>query len=245
MTNDTGMASLTRVDFHVHTTFGSPDSTLKPGDVAGPALRRGIGVVVFAEHSDQWTVAKAEEFSKSHGLVAIAAREWSSPWGHIIILGLETGSPWVQRNPRLQAVVDRVEAGDAHVHPRGSVATMREIVDDHDGYMIIAHPFRYFPGANSLLFGEMNGAHAWSALELSRHPVFEFMDEIEVKNGGCNSRDNALAREVADVLGKTGIAGSDAHSAFTVGLCSTTFTCPVDGPAALLAGLRAGEFRTE
>ena len=68
------------------------------------------------------------------------------------------------------------------------------------------------------------------------------VDAIEVLNGGNSPQENAFALEVAQLLGKPGVAGSDAHSHQGIGIYTTVFERDIDSEAALLRELRAGRF---
>lgn len=228
------------VDLHVHTSAGSLDSYLKPVDLGMAARAREIGGVLVSEHSSQWTGARAAELSAEQGVTIFAGREWNSPFGHMIILGLQPGSPWERRNVLVRSVTGEEQPGAAP--QRGTVQEMRRILDDCGGYMILAHPFRYFGGPDNLLFGDQPGAPNFDPATLARHPVFEFVDEVEVANGGCTARENELAHQVAKALGRPGVAGSDAHSRYELGRCSTLFDKQPANVAELIAELRAGRY---
>ena len=82
---------------------------------------------------------------------------------------------------------------------------LRNACDDYGAYLVICHPFRYFPGPSSLLFGHSRDQQPMPLEELAEHPVFSLADAIEVLNGGCIDRENtagagrrAPPREAAD-----------------------------------------------
>ena len=107
----------------------------------------------------------------------------------------------------------------------------------------MCHPFRYFPGPSSLLFGTRRDQGAMTLEELAEHPVFSLTDAIEVLNGGCIDRENMLAREVANYLGKPQTGGSDAHMPLEVGRYATQFDKDLGSEADMLTELHAGRFR--
>ena len=134
------------------------------------------------------------------------ALENYSPLGHIITLGL-----------------------DRHVTGfTGGIETVRQMrreVDNVGGVMILAHPFRYLfdlPGiySQNILFEDPLDMPA-SPEEAAQHPVFELVDDVEVVNGANNEKENRFAQGVAQVLGKPGTGGSDAHSVNGLGKGST------------------------
>ncbi len=109
--------------------------------------------------------------------------------------------------------------------------------------MILCHPFRYFPGPSNYLFGDRRDGHELPVETLSEHPLFGLADAVEVLNGGCIERENALAQDVARVLGMPGVGGSDAHMPSEVGRYATMFENGLQSEEDMLAELRAGRFR--
>jgi predicted metal-dependent phosphoesterase TrpH len=109
--------------------------------------------------------------------------------------------------------------------------------------MVLAHPFRYFPGPSNFLFGDRRDSQSLPIEELAEHPFFSLVDAIEVLNGGCIDRENRLAQEVASHLGLPQTAGSDAHMPLEVGRFATVFEKDLASEEEMLAELRAGRFR--
>ncbi len=207
------------VDLHIHTTLGSYDSMITPQRLADAAQRVGLTALAVSEHVTPWPRERAEQFYQETGIVAVPAREWSTDMGHIIAIGL---GPVV---------------GDIR-----TARDLRRAADAAGAFLILAHPFRYFPGPSSLLFGRVPDAAALPVSELARHPVFELVDAIEVLNGGCVDRENELALAVARYLGKPVVGSSDAHAPMEVGHYVTIFEAEVRGLDDLLRELRAGRF---
>ncbi|GBD14243.1 hypothetical protein HRbin25_00113 [bacterium HR25] len=208
------------IDLHVHTTIGSWDSMISPQRLADAAHRVGLTGMALSEHVNYWPAETLQQFREETGLAAMAAREWSTDMGHIISVGL---------SPEVAGIRT---ARDLHEAARA-----------YGAFLILAHPFRYFPGPSSLLFGHVPNARELSIEELAKHPVFELVDAIEVLNGGCLEGENRLALEVARYLGKPVVAGSDAHAPMEVGLYATLFDVEVRSLEDLLEALRAGRFR--
>jgi predicted metal-dependent phosphoesterase TrpH len=210
----------TVVDLHIHTVVGSMDSDISPKRLAEQARAVGLTGVALTEHMSPWLADEVERFREESGLFVFNAKEWSTDMGHIIALGL----------PRdLQGI--------AHVRD------LRRACDEHEAFMILCHPFRYFPGPSNFLFGNRNNSQELGIEELAEHPLFEMADAIEVLNGGCIERENLLAQEVARAVGKPGVAGSDAHMPMEVGRFGTMFEKELESEADMLAELRAGRFQ--
>jgi len=208
------------VDMHVHTSIGSPDSNLSPPRLLEAAHEVGLDGLVITEHNDPWTEEQLERFRQESGLFVCSGREWETDFGHIIVLGL---------------------GNDA----RGAEGAeeLRRLVLTEGGFMIIAHPFRFFPGPSNRLFTRQYDSSSLTTAELAQHPAFKLVDAIEVLNYACTDKENQLAQEAAQVLGKPGVAGSDAHTYTELGRCVTIFERAVGNEKELIEELRAGRYR--
>lgn len=210
----------TIVDLHIHTIVGSMDSDISPKRLAESARKVGLTGVALTEHMSQWQDDEVERFREESGLFVFNGREWSTDMGHIIVLGLDRGIKGIAR-----------------------ARDLRRACDEYGAFMILCHPFRYFPGPSSLLFGDRRDAGQLPVEELAKHPAFDLADAIEVLNGGCIDRENGLAQEVARSLGKPAVAGSDAHMPSEVGRYATVFEKELESEEDMLAELRAGRFQ--
>jgi hypothetical protein len=208
------------IDLHIHTNVGSMDSNISPKRLAETAKAAGLTGVALTEHTSQWLPDEAEQFREESGLFVFNAREWATDMGHIIVLGL-----------------------DREVRGLARVRDLRRACEEYGAYMILCHPFRYFPGPSNFLFGERRDANGLTPEVLAEHPLFDLVDAIEVLNGGCIERENELAQEVAQVLGRPGVAGSDAHMPMEVGRYGTVFERELESEQDMLAELRAGRFQ--
>ena len=207
------------IDLHIHTIVGSMDSDIAPKRLAEAAKAAGLTGVAITEHLSQWLPDEAERFRKESELLVFNAREWSTDMGHIIVLGLDRGVRGVAKAREL-----------------------RQLCQENGAFMIMCHPFRYFPGPSNFLFGNRRDADGLPVEELAEHPFFSLVDAVEVLNGGCIDRENRLAQEVACYLGLPGTAGSDAHMPMEVGRYATVFEKELASEDDLLAELRAGRF---
>lgn len=209
----------TIIDMHIHTIVGSMDSDLSPRRLAEAARQVGLTGVAITEHLHPWQPEEAERFRQESGLFVVNAREWNTDVGHVIVLGLDPAVRGVAR-----------------------VRDLRRACQEAGAFMILAHPFRYFPGPSNYLFGDRRDAQELSVQELARHPVFSLVDAVEVLNGGCIERENRLAQEVARYLGLPGTAGSDAHMPLEVGRYVLVFQKDLESEEDMLAELRAGRY---
>ncbi len=207
------------IDMHIHTVVGSMDSDISPKRLGEQALVSGLSGVAITEHMHMWRPDEIAHFREEHGLFAYNAREWSTDMGHIGVFGLPPDVKGIRY-----------------------ASDLRRAVEDHGGFMVINHPFRYFPGPSSLLFGDRREAQALSIAEMAQHPVFSMVDAVEVLNGGCIERENNLAQEVALHRGLPRVGGSDSHMPLEVGRYATMFEKDVASEEEMLEELRAGRF---
>jgi predicted metal-dependent phosphoesterase TrpH len=206
------------VDMHIHTTRGASDSSLRPIELARAARRLGLSAVVVTEHDRLWDPLEVARFRQEQSLLLINGMEVSTELGHVLVIGLDKYVPGVRHAEELRRIT--TEAG---------------------AYMIAAHPFRHYfyrvewerKGLEPLIL---------TAEEAARLPLFELVDAIEVLNGGNNAQENAFALQVAQILGKPGVAGSDAHSHQGIGIYTTVFERDLESEADLLRELKAGRF---
>ena len=217
MTNVTPQSNGMALDLHVHTAIGSDDCRLSLERLTEAAHQVGINGIAVIEHDTAWAPEHLACYRQESGLFVCAGREWPTNWGHIIALGLD---------PELQDI-RRLE-------------DLRRVADEAGGYLILAHPFRFFPSGSNYLFGPQGNSSTLTTEEMARHPVWELVDEIEVLNYNCTDKENEIAAAVARVLGKRGTAGSDAHTFTEVGRCITVLERVVASEGELIEELRAG-----
>jgi predicted metal-dependent phosphoesterase TrpH len=203
---------------HIHTTRGASDSSMRPIELARVARRLGLSAVVVTEHDRLWDPLEVVRFREERSLLLINGMEVTTDLGHVLVLGVHAYLPAMR-----------------------FARELRRIVSDANGYMIAAHPFRH---QFSRVEWERKGLEPrdLTAAEASQSPLLNLVDAIEVLNGGNSLEENILALEVAGVLGKPGVAGSDAHSHQGIGIHTTVFERTLDSEADLLRELHAGRF---
>lgn len=210
-------------DLHLHTVRGSSDSGLTTDQLIQEAQRIGLDGVCLTEHSGGWEAAELASAFKGSGLTAIRALEVNTDMGHILAFGLHR-----------------------YVSGMHTAASLRKVIDRAGGVMISAHPFRNFfnrpPYNLNLLFKSANGVRPTTAIEASKHPLFELVDDVEVANGANTDRENLFTLDVARHLGFTGSGGSDAHSKHGIGKCVTLFDDDIRSESDLIEALKAKAF---
>lgn len=207
------------LDLHVHTIHGSSDSELSAAELVSEARANGLDGVCLTEHRGPWSPFDFRSLQEQNpGLVLVNAMEVDSPGCHLTVFGL-----------------------NRHIGGLQDPAILRRVADSEGAFVVLAHPFRNFLShrTSNLLFGE---SVARDDIEmLARHPIFDMVDAIEAANGGTSAAENALALQVARVLGKPTVGGSDAHSRHGIGRFVTVVEGHVRDGTDLLALLKAGK----
>jgi len=209
------------LDIHLHTNRGSSDSNLAPRDLVERARAIGISAVCITEHDSMWDVRELQEIARGTGVVFIRGMEVTTDMGHIGTFGLER-----------------------YVGGIYKLAELRRVADEAGGILIANHPFRYRLDQR---FSFINPDHQTIGPEhperASKLALFKMVDAVEVLNGACSEEENLFALKVARVLGLAEVAGSDSHSAGSIGCVSTIFDKPVSDVRGLIEAVKARRCR--
>lgn len=178
---------------HVHTRAGSADSSITVDALGEHAQAAGVEGIVVAEHFRVWSDWEREAFTDRWGIRVYRAMEATTDIGHILLLGAPPGYA-----------------------PASDSRTLLRRARSEGIFTILAHPFRFHfdsihAGARPVF---RQGA---PAEELAESEIFSLVDAVEIENGGCNDRENAMAVGVARVLGLPVTTGSDAHHVHEIG----------------------------
>jgi PHP domain-containing protein len=113
-------------------------------------------------------------------------------------------------------------------------------VDNLGGIMVANHPFRYKLDPR---FSFINPDHEPIDVD---HPdraakleIIQLCDAVEVLNGACSEEENLFALRVARALGMAEVAGSDSHSANSIGIVTTLFAEPMRHERDLIDAIKA------
>jgi predicted metal-dependent phosphoesterase TrpH len=207
------------IDMHIHTIVGSMDSDISPKRLGEQAVAMGLTGIAITEHLHMWKQDEIDHLRQEYGLFVFNAREWSTDMGHIGVLGLPPDIRGIARARDLRAACQ-----------------------EYGAFMILCHPFRYFPGPSNFLFGHHRESQNLPVEELAEHPFFSLVDAVETLNGGCIERENKLAQDVATHLRLPQTGGSDAHMPLEVGRYATVFEADITSEAQMLEEMRAGRF---
>lgn len=202
-------------DLHVHTRRFSPCASQEPDEMIAAALAAGLDGVVITEHERLWPAEDIQRKSVESGLLVIGGIEIYTTDGDLLVIGL-----------------DREITGLPHPE------LVRRAADQAGAVVIAAHPWRGFSS-----FGpeELEDSIAGSAAR----PLLRQAHAIEVCNGRSLDEENEIARQLAAVLGKPAVGGSDAHTPAEVGRCATRFEDQIEDHAGLIQALKKGRYTVE
>lgn len=204
-------------DLHIHTSWNSADSNLHPVQLIQEARRLGLSGVVVTEHDKGWDRFQARDLAAEHNFLFLRGMEVSTDLGHILVYGL-----------------------DEYVSGIRQAEKLRRVVDEAGGAMVVAHPFRRAFTAD---FRNGKEPTPMTLDEAIRRPVFDLVHGVEVCNGGSVDRENRLAMQVCEALGRAPTGGSDAHSDLGIGCYATQFDDTIRTEADVIAALLQGRCR--
>jgi len=209
------------VDLHLHTNRGSSDSNLSPKDLVARARAIGIGAVCITEHDNMWDAREVAAMAADSGVIFLRGMEVTTDMGHVGAFGLER-----------------------YVGGIYKLAELRRVVDLEGGILIANHPFRYkLDPRFSFINPDSEPIDPSFPERAAKLKIFDLVDAIEVLNGACGEEENVFALKVARHLGIAEVAGSDSHSAGSVGCVTTLLDAPVRDERELCEAIRAKRCR--
>jgi predicted metal-dependent phosphoesterase TrpH len=211
-----------KIDLHLHTLYGSACAYMDPDQLIQQAKSIGLDGVCITEHNQIWSNEAIERLGKKHDFLVIGGVEVTTDLGEILVFGLHQSVLQVYSAVQLRAMVDEVE-----------------------GVMIMAHPFRTEPE----LFSNMDlpGTNPSPAIpkgiqKVSNRPVFELIDALEVYNGRSGLKETAFTTAVAHHFNLPGTGGSDAHAILGIGACYTMFDEIIENERDLIYQIKQRQF---
>jgi predicted metal-dependent phosphoesterase TrpH len=209
------------LDIHLHTNRGSADSNLSPRDLVERARAIGIGAVCITEHDTIWNSAELSEMAQEAGVLVLRGMEVTTDMGHIGVFGLESYLGGIYK-----------------------LSELRRVADQQGAILIANHPFRYKLDARLSFMNSdhepIDSSHPDRAAKLE---IFRMVDAIEVLNGACSEEENLFALRVANILRLAVVAGSDSHSASSVGCVTTLLPSAIATERELVEAIRSRRCR--
>jgi len=186
-----------------------------PEEAALEAKKIGLDGICFTEHNKTWDPHEISKLEEKCGIAIFHGIEVDTTEGHVLVIGLHRD---------FQGITP--------------IDDLRRMVDEANGFMIAAHPFRGF-----LLFG-------FSKLQMDldgacQNPLFKLVDGMEILSGRQTPKENDFSSQVCERLNLKGVGGSDAHATKDIGTCVTIFENKIEGQEDLLKELKTGRFKAE
>lgn len=194
-----------KIDLHVHASERSACSVSGEEDMIRAAASRGLDALVFMDHHCLVPQDHLDELNRRFapfrifGGVEITLNEEED----ILVLGV--------RDPRLE---DR----------DWCIRDLYSLVRAHNGWMALAHPFRYKNMVN---------------FDLTEYPP----DAIEIRSSNTGPEKQKQIETLAKTTGARIICTSDAHIASRAGLFYIELNGSPESEAELARMLREGDFR--
>ena len=112
-----------KIDLHLHTNLGSSCSYMDPDQLITRAKSVGLDGVCLTDHDHIWSEDQIKRLQDKHGFLVVGGSEISTDVGDVLVFGFHES---------VRKIFDTHE--------------LRELLDECDGVMILAHPFRFDPG---------------------------------------------------------------------------------------------------
>jgi predicted metal-dependent phosphoesterase TrpH len=211
-----------KIDLHLHTLYGSACAYMDPDQLILQAKQVGLDGVCITEHNQIWDSEAIERLQERHSFPVIGGVEVNTDLGEMLVFGLH------------QSVLSVYSA-----------LQLRTMVDEAEGVMIMAHPFRTEPE----LFSHLDLADPDPKKMISSgigavgdRPIFELIDALEIYNGRAGLKETAFTEAVAVHMNLPGTGGSDAHAILGVGACYTVFEEAIKDERDLIDQIKRGRF---
>lgn len=196
---------------------------MDPDQLIHQAKLIGLDGVCITEHNQLWDKGALERLRDKHNFLVIGGVEVSTDLGEILVFGLHRS---------VLQVYDAVQ--------------LRAMVDEVDGVMVMAHPFRSEPELYSRFeVPDSTGDRkmAERIKKIGTRPIFYLLDALEIYNGRAGFNETAFTSAVAQYVNLPGTGGSDAHATLGVGACYTVFEEKINNERDLINQIKQGRFQ--
>jgi predicted metal-dependent phosphoesterase TrpH len=200
------------VDLHIHTFPASQCSASSADGMLQEAARIGLDAVCVTDHNFVWKTAHIDTLSQKHGILVFNGNEITTDQGDMLVFGMHKD---------IQGII--------------KLQDLKQLVDNANGFIIAAHPFRGFLIFNTSEIG-------LTVEKAMQRPALKQVNALEVLNGKVTERENAFAAKVAAGLGMPATGGSDAHDVAGVGKYVTCFDGKIGNEAELVEALKSRNY---
>jgi len=198
------------VDLHTHSFPASQCSSVSVDELIQEAKRIQLDAICLTDHNHVWDRKAIEDLNQKHGFPVFGGNEVTTDQGDMLVYGMQTDVKGIIR-----------------------LTDLYKMVDDVDGFLIAAHPFRGF-----LVF---NASHIGLTVEKAmQRSAYEQVHALEIMNGKVTEKENRFSGKVAEGLGLPATGGSDAHEVSGVGKYATRFKHSIESERELVQALKSG-----
>ena len=199
-------SGIVKVDLHVHTLERSPCATASEEEQIRAAIAAGLDAIFITDHHRFVPIEQLDFLSREFAPFRIfSGIEVSSQGEDFLILGA--------RDPLLES-------------PNWIYPELHAWVHDHNGFIILAHPFRYREQIN---------------VDIGKFPP----NAIEVHSPNTPIDSEARIRDLAALLKVPVLSNSDAHSTERLGKYYNLLDHPAINEQELFAALKASHFNCQ
>ena len=205
------------IDLHTHSYPHSDDSFMSVDELIEGSKSLGLDGICLTDHDAFWTDEQIRDLSSKHEFLVIPGCEINTEAGHVLVFGLSQYEFGMHKPEFLRASVDQV-----------------------DGVMIAAHPYRRRFLEEP---AERPGVREGMLERASGDGFFRMCRGIEALNGRGLAIQNQFSLELGGRLSTNMTAGSDAHKVEQIGTVATEFQRPVSCLEDLIRELREGRYQ--
>jgi predicted metal-dependent phosphoesterase TrpH len=200
------------IDLHTHSFPASQCSSISIDELIQEAKRIQLDALCLTDHNHVWDPKAIEDLNQKHGFHVFGGNEITTDQGDILVFGMHTDVKGIIK-----------------------LTDLKKMVDDVDGFLIAAHPFRGFLVFNASQIG-------LTVEKAMQRSAYKQVHALEILNGKVTEKENRFAGKVAAGLGLPATGGSDAHEISGVGKYATRFKHPIANEMELVEALKGGEY---
>jgi len=205
------------IDLHAHTCVHSLDASHTPDALIEAAKAAGLQGICLTEHDQFWDAAAAADLGRRHNFLVIPGSEVNTEDGHMLVFGLYR-----------------------YVFGMHRAAFLRALVDEADGVMLAAHPYRRRLRTE---VAEWVPSYEKQLEDAGREEAFSLVHGLEAINGRGSAVQNKFSADLSGYKGLPSFGASDSHDSKDVGACATDFSRRITDLESFVAEVKAGRFK--
>ena len=200
------------IDLHAHSFPASQCSSVSVDELIQEAKRIQLDAICLTDHNHVWDPKAIEDLNQKHGFHVFRGNEVTTDQGDMLVFGLHTDVKGIIK-----------------------LSDLSKMVEEVNGFLIAAHPFRGFLVFNASQIG-------LTVERAMQRSAYKQVHALEIMNGKVTEEENRFAGKVAAGLGLPATGGSDAHEISGVGKYATRFEHPLGNERELVEALKSGQY---